>query len=45
MPTVLIGILQFFLAALLIGWLWSIWWGFIIFTKSQKGGARNPSIV
>ena len=33
-PTLIVGILQFILASLLIGWLWAIWWGFKIMQAS-----------
>ena len=32
--TLIVGILQFILASLLIGWLWAIWWGFKIMQAS-----------
>ncbi|EFC43989.1 predicted protein [Naegleria gruberi] len=31
MPTLIVGILQFVLTSFLIGWFWSIWWGFKIY--------------
>ena len=34
--TLIIGILQWLLEFILIGWLWSIWWGFLIFKKQAK---------
>jgi hypothetical protein len=33
--TVLIGVVQFFLCVTLIGWLWSIYWGVLIYNKSK----------
>lgn len=33
--TILVGIVQFFTAFLIIGWVWSIWWGIICLTKSK----------
>mmetsp|Transcript_19854 Transcript_19854/g.47337 ORF Transcript_19854/g.47337 Transcript_19854/m.47337 type:complete len:100 (-) Transcript_19854:808-1107(-) len=33
--TVLIGIIQFFLFPGLIGFIWSVWWGVLIYRKSQ----------
>mmetsp|Transcript_58517 Transcript_58517/g.143478 ORF Transcript_58517/g.143478 Transcript_58517/m.143478 type:complete len:99 (-) Transcript_58517:299-595(-) len=35
MATTTIGILQFFLWPTLIGWIWSVWWGILIFNKSK----------
>eukprot|EP00033_Pygsuia_biforma_P001331 GCRY01001506.1.p1 GENE.GCRY01001506.1~~GCRY01001506.1.p1 ORF type:complete len:233 (+),score=60.91 GCRY01001506.1:105-701(+) len=32
----LIAIIQFFTSFFLIGWAWSIWWGFLMFRKEQK---------
>ena len=34
-PAIIVGILQFILAYFLIGWFWSIWWGFKIYQASQ----------
>ncbi|MES1912233.1 MAG: hypothetical protein MHM6MM_004544 [Cercozoa sp. M6MM] len=33
--TMIIGVLQFFLAVFLVGWLWSIYWGYLIWKKSK----------
>ena len=33
--TLLVGLLQFFTAFLIIGWIWSIWWGVICLSKSK----------
>ena len=33
--TLIVGILQFFTAFLIIGWIWSIWWGIVCLTKSK----------
>mmetsp|Transcript_1275 Transcript_1275/g.2508 ORF Transcript_1275/g.2508 Transcript_1275/m.2508 type:complete len:100 (-) Transcript_1275:279-578(-) len=33
--TVLIGCLQFLFAPTILGWIWSIWWGVLIYRKSQ----------
>ncbi len=33
--TLIIGIIQFFTAGCLIGWIWAIWWGFLIFQKAK----------
>jgi hypothetical protein len=30
-----VGIIQLLTACCLIGWIWSIWWGIIIFQKSS----------
>jgi hypothetical protein len=40
----LIAFLQFFLAVLIVGWLWSVYWGMIMFQKAQgpiKTGAHS----
>lgn len=31
----MIGILQLLLAATIVGWIWSIWWGCLIWNKEQ----------
>ena len=33
--TLIIGIIQFFTAGCLIGWIWAIWWSFLIFQKAK----------
>lgn len=35
--TLVVGVLQFLLAFLLIGWIWSIVWGYFIYKKSTEG--------
>ncbi len=35
MTTLLVGLCQFLLTFFLIGWIWSIWWGYLIFLKSS----------
>lgn len=30
-----VGLIQLFTAFLIIGWIWSIWWGFLILKKSK----------
>ena len=32
---VMVGLVQMFTSFLIIGWLWSIWWGWLIFRKSD----------
>lgn len=32
---IIVGLLQLFTAWLIIGWIWSIWWGWLIFKKSS----------
>jgi len=32
--TLLVALLQFLLTIILIGWIWSIWWGILCVTKS-----------
>ena len=29
--TILVGVLQMFTSWLIIGWIWSIWWGYLIY--------------
>ena len=31
---IIVGLLQFFTAWLLIGWIWAIWWGIIMVQKA-----------
>lgn len=33
--TLIIGIIQWFTAGCLIGWIWAIWWGWLIFQKQK----------
>jgi len=33
--TALVGVIQMLLAAFIIGWLWSIWWGVLILMKQR----------
>ena len=35
LKTLIVGILQFFTAFLLIGWIWSIWWGILCLQKAK----------
>jgi len=32
---ILVGVLQLLLTPLLIGWIWSIYWGFLVYEKSR----------
>jgi len=32
-----VGILQFITAGIIIGWIWSIWWGILFVQKSTAG--------
>ena len=34
--TLIVGILQLVLAGFIIGWIWSIWWGVLIYQKSRR---------
>lgn len=36
-----IAILQFALAFILIGWLWSLWWGFLMYQASDADADRS----
>jgi len=40
--TMVIGVLQFILAFVLIGWIWSIYWGYLIYKKAQEGYIPSP---
>jgi hypothetical protein len=31
----IVGLIQFLTCACIIGWIWSIWWGVVIFQKSD----------
>jgi len=33
--TLIVGLLQLFTCWLIVGWIWSIWWGYLIFKKSE----------
>ena len=33
--TLIIGIVQWLTCWILIGWIWSIWWGWLIFNKGK----------
>ena len=33
--SLLVGVFQMLLAWIIIGWIWSIWWGIIIFQKQK----------
>jgi hypothetical protein len=33
---IVVGILQFITAGIIIGWIWSIWWGILLVQKSAK---------
>lgn len=33
--TLIVGILQLLLASFIIGWIWSIWWGVLIYQKQR----------
>ena len=33
--TIIVGIVQMLTAWFIVGWIWSIWWGFLIFKKSE----------
>ncbi len=35
MDQIIVGLLQFFTCFLIIGWIWSIWWGILIYEKSS----------
>jgi hypothetical protein len=32
---IIVGVLQFLLLFIIVGWIWSIWWGILIFLKSK----------
>ena len=31
----IVGILQIFTSMCLVGWIWAIWWGYLIYQKAQ----------
>lgn len=33
--TLLVGIVQFFTAFIIIGWIWSIWWGILLLQRAK----------
>lgn len=35
LKTLIVGILQFFTCFLIIGWIWSIWWGILCLQKAK----------
>lgn len=35
LKTLIVGILQFFTSILIIGWIWSIWWGILCLQKAK----------
>jgi hypothetical protein len=35
-----VGILQFITAGIIIGWIWSIWWGILFVQKSNSRGGN-----
>lgn len=37
---IIFGVIQLLLAAAVIGWIWSLVWGIMIFTKSTEGATR-----
>lgn len=34
--TIVVGILQIILVGIIIGWVWSIWWGWVLLSVSRK---------
>ena len=36
MDQIIVGILQYITAGCFIGWLWSVWWGALIYKKHSK---------
>ena len=43
-PTVIVGILQLCLSWLVIGWVWSCYWGFLIYEVSKEEEAFERSM-
>mmetsp|Transcript_36648 Transcript_36648/g.57242 ORF Transcript_36648/g.57242 Transcript_36648/m.57242 type:complete len:95 (+) Transcript_36648:80-364(+) len=35
--TMIVGVLQFVTGWFIIGWIWSIWWGWLIYSKASSG--------
>lgn len=33
---IIVGLLQFITAGIIIGWIWSIWWGILLVQRSAK---------
>lgn len=41
----IVALLQFFTACIVIGWIWSIYWGILCIMKSGAGGAGGQALV
>eukprot|EP00283_Hemiselmis_rufescens_P011248 CAMPEP_0173436372 /NCGR_PEP_ID=MMETSP1357-20121228/15907_1 /TAXON_ID=77926 /ORGANISM="Hemiselmis rufescens, Strain PCC563" /LENGTH=99 /DNA_ID=CAMNT_0014401443 /DNA_START=41 /DNA_END=340 /DNA_ORIENTATION=+ len=40
--TMVIGALQFVLSWIIIGWIWSVWWGYLIFVAAKEKESFEP---
>jgi len=38
------GLLQFICMIILVGWIWSIWWGVVYFIKRNKDGSVTEPV-